>query len=49
VYDPPEPTEDEKEQPPERLHEEDAMSGVGHEDPERVREREGERDEPADE
>jgi hypothetical protein len=38
VYDPPEPTQEEREQPPERLQEEDAMSGAGHGDPESVRE-----------
>ena len=32
----PEPTEEEQEQAPERLPDEDAMRGPGHEDPERV-------------
>jgi hypothetical protein len=36
VHDPPEPTEEEQEQVPERLEEEDAMRGPGHGDPERV-------------
>ncbi len=37
MHDQPEPTEDEQEQGPERLEEEDAMRGPGHEDPEHVR------------
>jgi hypothetical protein len=36
VSDPPEPTEAEQEQPPERKQDEDAMSGAGHEDPEQA-------------
>jgi hypothetical protein len=34
MHDNPEPTESEQEQAPERVPEEDAMSGHGHEDPE---------------
>jgi hypothetical protein len=34
MHDNPEPTEREQEQAPERVPEEDAMSGQGHEDPE---------------
>ena len=33
MHDNPEPTESEREQTPERIPEEDAMSGQGHEDP----------------
>ena len=36
MHDNPEPTEEEQEQTPERLADEDAMSGQGHEDPEQV-------------
>lgn len=36
MHDNPEPTEEEQEQTPERLPDEDAMSGQGHEDPEQV-------------
>jgi hypothetical protein len=36
VHDQPEPTEEEQEQPPERIEEEDAKSAPGHEDPEQV-------------
>ncbi len=36
MHDNPEPTEEEQEQAPERVPEEDAMSGQGHEDPEQV-------------
>src|ERR1044072_7028098 len=36
VHDNPEPTEREEEQAPDRVPEEDAMSGQGHEDPEQV-------------
>lgn len=35
VYDPPESTEKEQEQPLEWLQDEDGMSGTGHDDPER--------------
>jgi hypothetical protein len=35
VYDPPEPTEEEQEQQPTRQQEDEAMSGAGHDDPER--------------
>jgi hypothetical protein len=38
MHEQPEPTEEEQEQVPERLDEEDAMRGPGHEDPERARE-----------
>jgi hypothetical protein len=41
MHEQPEPTEEEQEQVPERLEEEDAMRGPGHEDPERVREEQG--------
>ncbi|HKG44737.1 MAG TPA: hypothetical protein VKB10_10895 [Gaiellaceae bacterium] len=34
MHDNPEPTEEEREQAPERVPEEDAMSGQGHDDPE---------------
>lgn len=34
---PPEPTEQEKEAPPERLEDEEAQRGPGHEDPEDAR------------
>jgi hypothetical protein len=34
MHDQPQPTEEEQEQVPERLPEEDAMRGPGHEDPE---------------
>ena len=36
MHDNPEPTEEEQEQAPERVPEEDTMSGHGHEDPEQV-------------
>jgi hypothetical protein len=36
VHDQPEPTEEEQEQPPERIAEEEAKSAPGHEEPERV-------------
>jgi hypothetical protein len=41
MHDNPEPTEEEQEQVPERLEEEDAMQGAGHEDPEPVLEEDG--------
>ena len=41
MHDNPEPTEEEQEQTPERLPEEDAMSGQGHEDPESAVEEDG--------
>jgi hypothetical protein len=37
MHDQPEPTEEEKEQGPERRQEEDAMRGPGHDDPEEAR------------
>jgi hypothetical protein len=43
MHDQPEPTQEEEEQNPERLQEEDAMRGPGHDDPERVLESEEER------
>jgi hypothetical protein len=36
MHDQPEPTEQEQEQAPERLEEEQAKSGAGHEEPERI-------------
>ena len=36
MHDSPEPTEREQEQAPERVPEEDAMNGQGHEEPEQV-------------
>jgi hypothetical protein len=36
VHDQPEPTDEEQEQPPERIAEEEAKSAPGHDDPERV-------------
>lgn len=36
MHDNPEPTEREEEEAPERVREEDAMSGQGHEDPEQA-------------
>ena len=36
MHEQPEPTEEEQEKGPERLKEEDAMRGPGHEDPEAV-------------
>ena len=38
MHDNPEPTEEEQEQAPERVPEEVAMRGPGHEDPEQVEE-----------
>jgi hypothetical protein len=38
MHDQPEPTAEEKERSPERLPEEEAMRGAGHDDPERARE-----------
>jgi hypothetical protein len=40
MHDPPEPTEEEQEQVPERLEEEQAKQAPGHENPEAVREEE---------
>jgi hypothetical protein len=37
MHESPEPTEEEQEQVPERLEEEQAKSGQGHEDPEQVK------------
>jgi hypothetical protein len=36
MHDQPEPTEQEQEEAPERLEEEQAKSGAGHEDPQQV-------------
>ena len=36
MHDQPEPTEEEQEQAPERVPEQEAQSGAGHDDPERV-------------
>ena len=43
MHDQPEPTEEEQEQVPERLHEEDAMRAPGHEDPPRPDDEDAER------
>jgi hypothetical protein len=42
MHDDPQPTEEEQEQAPERLEEEQAKSGAGHEDPPTVEDPEGE-------
>ena len=41
MHDPPEPTEEEQEQGPERLEEEDSKKAPAHENPERVRQEDG--------